>query len=626
MAGPTLHEKLEQLPAEPGAYLFKDAAGDVVYVGKASSLRARVRSYFQRSADLSPRTRSLVDQIRDLDFIVVSSEREALALELNLIQKHRPRFNVRYRDDKSYPYIRIDLRERFPMLCIVRQHAVANDGARYFGPYTSSRAMWETIRLARRLFGIPQKVVASAKKRAGCVWTPGGPERQRPCLDYYTKRCLGPCAGMVSEEEYRRAVCQVCDFLEGRGEVVLGQLREEMEEASKGLQFERAARIRNRIAALEQTVRAQKVISPRGEDMDVLGHALREDTGCVTVLQVRDGRLVSQDAHYVEGVSGVPDAEVLNQFAKRHYQRAGSIPARVLLPCAIEDANAIEELLSERLGKRVRLLAPKRGEKKKLVEMAVENAAHQLRAMLERESAERRRGEEAILDLQKALALPLPPRRIEAFDISNIQGKLAVGSMIVFEGGHPKRSEYRRFRIRSGGGEPDDYGMMEELLSRRLQAAVSGNVKFERLPDLLLVDGGAGQLGVAVRAMGELGLHLPAAGLAKENELVYLPDKKEPAALPAHSRALHLLQRVRDEAHRFAVSYHRRLRARETRASVLDSVRGIGEQRKRKLLARFRTLSRLQEASADEIAAAAGCGLRVAEAVVERLRGAQGPD
>jgi len=614
-----LQEKLDQLPAKPGVYLLKDTAGGVLYVGKAQSLRSRVRSYFQRGAALCPRLGLLVQQVDDLDCVVADSDLEALVLEFTLIQKHRPRFNVRYRDDKSYPYIRIDPGEAYPSLCVVRR--MAADGARYFGPFPSTRSMWRTISTACRLFGIRQTLVATVKKRGGCPWKPERGPRARPCLEYFIERCLAPCAeGHGSKEQYLRAVRQVCDFLDGKHEHVLTQLEAEMERAAGDLRYESAARVRDQIAALENALHGQRVVSSRGEEADVLGHALREDTGCVSVLEVREGRLVNQEHYLLEGVSGVSAAEVLNEFAKHHYQEVAAAPRRVLLPVAIADGGTIQELLAERRGTRVEVRVPKRGEKKKLVDMAVENAGHQLRTVLERESAERRRGEEAVADLQKTLRLPVPPRRIEAFDISNIRGKQSVGSMIVFENGHPKRSEYRRYRIRLADGRPNDYQMMHEVLSRRLRAAVSGNVKFQHLPDLLLVDGGAGQLGVAVQAMEELGLKMPAAGLAKEHEHVYLPGRQGPISLPEHSRALHLLQRVRDEAHRFAVSYHRSLRAREAHESVLDEIPGIGPRRKERLLRQFRTLGRLREASAEEIAGAAGCGPEIAGAVLAHLQ------
>lgn len=615
----TLAEQLKQLPAKPGVYLMKDVSGSVIYVGKAASLRSRVRSYFQPSADLSGKTRLLVERVSALDFVVAESTSEALILEFNLIQKHRPRFNVRYRDDKSYPYIRIDMRERFPMLCVVRQSAVLPDGAKYFGPFASAKAMWETIRLARRVFGLCQRQVVSAKRRGGCSWRPERGPRPRPCLDYFMKRCLGPCAGKVTAEEYRRAARHACDLLEGRYERLRARLATEMEEAAGREKFELAARLRDQIRALEETLGGQRVVSRQREDVDVLGVALREDTGCVAVLQVREGRMIGQEHRLLEGVSGSPLSEVVNELVKQHYQKVAAAPRRVLLPVEIEDAGAVAELLGERRGSRAELRVPKRGEGRQLVAMAMENAAHHLAAALEREGEARRRGEEAVFDLQKALGLAVPPRRIEAFDISNLHGKSAVGSMIVFQNGQAKRTDYRRFRIRLGEGEPNDYAMMKEMLSRRLQAAVSGNVKFAQLPDLMLIDGGAGQLGVALQAMESLDLRIPAAGLAKQQDFIYLPGVRDARSLPAHSRALHLLQQVRDEAHRFALAYHRMLRDREARASVLDGVPGIGEKRKRRLLRRFGSIGRLRQASADEIAGAAGCGRQVAEAVLGKL-------
>ena len=616
----SLDEKIEEMPDRPGVYLYKDVSGDILYVGKAQSLRSRVRSYFQPSADLEPRKQLMIDQVRDLDFVVVESAREALILEFNLIQKHRPRYNVRYRDDKSYPYIRIDLSEEYPALCVVRQRAVARDGARYFGPYLSTRAMWQTIRLLRRVFGICQRAIVSAKRRSGCTWTPAKGPRKRPCLDYHVGRCLGPCVGAVTPEQYRHVVQQVCDFLDGRYDHVLGELRKQMEKAAADMRFEAAGNLRDQIGSLEETVSRQRIVSHTGGDADALGYALREDTACMAVLQIREGRVVGQDNHLLEGVAGVSAAEVVNEFAKLHYQKAADAPREVLLPIEIEDAVTLAGLLGERRSAKVHVFAPQRGAKTDLVAMAMENAEQHLRSVLERESAERRRGEEAVSDLQKTLSLPVPPRRIEAFDISNVSGAQAVGSMIVFQDGQPKKSEYRRFRIRLSEGRPNDFEMMREVLSRRLKAAVSGNVKFQHLPDLLLVDGGPGQLSVACRAMEELDFNMPAAGLAKEHEHVYLPARRAPISLPAHSRALHLLQRLRDEAHRFAVSYHRSLRARRVRESVLDEVPGIGDARKQQLLKHFGNVSRLRAASVEEVGEVAGLGRILAQAVVEHLR------
>ena len=315
-----LHEKIDELPERPGAYLFKDVSGAVLYVGKALALRNRVRSYFVPSADLGPRKRLLVDQVREVDFVVAESEREALALEFSLIQKHRPPFNVRYRDDKSYPYIRVDLREDYPAICVVRQHAVARDGARYFGPYLSSRAMWQTIRFLRRVFAVCQRSVISAKRQSGCTWSPSKGPRKRPCLDYHIGRCLGPCVGAVSPEDYRRVVEQVCDFLEGKYVHVLGQLRDEMSRAAAETKYELAAKIRDQIDSLEETVSRQRVVSATGGDADALGYALREDIGCLAVLQMREGRVIAQGSQLMEGVSGADASEIVNELTKLHYQ------------------------------------------------------------------------------------------------------------------------------------------------------------------------------------------------------------------------------------------------------------------------------------------------------------------
>ena len=352
----TLSERLEQLPVAPGVYLMKDAAGGILYVGKARSLRARVRSYFQPSADHSPRIASLVSQIRDLDYIIAESETEALVLEFNLIQKHKPRFNVRYRDDKSYPYIRVDLRDDFPMLCVVRR--LEHDGARYFGPYPSAWAMWETIRLMRRVFKICQRLISS-KARGGCTWQPEHGRRPRPCLDYHVGRCLGPCAGVVTSEEYKAAVRQVVDFLSGQYQTVVERLEHQMEEASEALEFERAARLRDQLGALRQTLPDTRVVSDRLQEADAVGYALREDSACMAVLQVREGRLIAQDTYLLEGVSGVPAEEVLNEFTKQHYQKAASTPQFVYLPLEIEEAESVAEFLSARRGSKVRLQVPR---------------------------------------------------------------------------------------------------------------------------------------------------------------------------------------------------------------------------------------------------------------------------
>jgi excinuclease ABC subunit C len=623
-AAVSMEEKLKTLPAKAGVYLMKDASGKVIYVGKAASLRHRVQSYFQ-DGDLAPRVRSMVERVRDFDYLITTSEVEALVLEFTLIQRHRPRYNVRFRDDKRYPYIKITVAEKHPAILVVRRQE--EDGARYFGPYPSSRSMWETIRLLRKTFRLRMANYGSGSRRAGCPWRPARGRRQRACLYYYIGECLGPCVeDLVSDAEYQEAVRETVLFLEGRHAGLLEALREQMEQSAAEMRFEAAARIRDRLQAVERVTERQEVVSPRGEEADVVALAIQEDTAAATVLQIRDGRLIGQTRRLLEGVTGLPDAEILAEFVSRHYQLAASVPREILLPRKLPDQALVATWLAERRGGAVRLLVPRRGRKRDLLAMAEENAAQHLHETLERESVAVRRGKEAVADIQRALKLSLPPERIEAFDISTLFGGEAVGSMIVFEGGLPRRDEYRRFRIRLGNGKPDDTAMMREMLDRRLQAAVSGNVKFEKLPDLLLVDGGLGQLNVARRALADLNLRLPIAGLAKRHEEIYLPDRAAPLLLPAHSRALHLLQRVRDEAHRFALAYHRRLRARKTRESVLDEISGVGPGRKQLLLARYSSISQLRRADPEQLATLPGIGRRLAEAILTHLREEDGEE
>lgn len=595
---------------------MKDAAGAVLYVGKAANLRSRVRSHFQAAGDLAPRSRLMLPQVADVEIIATDSEVEALILESNLIKRHRPPFNVRLRDDKKYPYIKITLDEPFPAMVVVRD--MEPDKARYFGPYASTKAMWQTIRLIGRLFGIRPLYVPSVTRKAGCPWRPPKP-LPRPCLYYYIHECTGPCAGLIPGEEYRANARQAAMFLEGSGEDLIRALRQQMDKASQTLQFETAARLRDQIRALERSLEEQKAVMTDGKDADVLGHSLQEDQGCVAVLQVRKGKLVGQDQYMVQGVSGMQESQALAGFIEQYYQRAATVPPTVLLPLEPDDRGVLEDWLASRRGARVSLSVPKRGIRRNLVQMACSNARIHLTQELERESAQKTRGERAVADLQAALNLPRPPRRIEGYDISNIAGAEAVGSMVVFEGGAPKKSEYRRFKVRLSEGAPDDVGMMREILERRLKAA-AGSPRFARLPDLMLVDGGKPQLNAAVKAMHQLALSLPCAALAKRHEEVFLPGRRNPVLLPQNSRALYLLQQVRDEAHRFAQSYHHTLRSRTTRESMLDRIPGIGPTRKKQLLAHFRSIERLRQASLEEIASVAGIGQSAARTILAHLR------
>jgi len=596
---------------------MKDAAGAVLYVGKAANLRSRVRSYFQAAGDLTPRGKLMVPQVADVEIIATDSEVEALILESNLIKRHRPPFNVRLRDDKKYPYIKITLNEEFPALVVVRD--MEPDKARYFGPYANTKAMWETIRHIRRLFGIRCRYVASVTRKAGCPWDPPKP-LARPCLYYYIGECTGVCAGLISPEEYRRNARQAAMFLEGSGDDLIRALSRRMGEASEALEYETAARLRDQIESIERSLEQQKAVVTDGKDADVLGHSLQEDQGCVAVLQIRKGKLVGQDQYMIQGVSGMPESQALAGFVEQYYHRAASVPPSVMLPLAPDDQEVLQEWLASRRGARVELLVPKRGVKRDLVEMAQSNARIHLQQELERESAQKTRGRRAVADLQQALHLQRAPERIEAYDISNIAGTEAVGSMVVFEQGVAKKSDYRRFKVRLDKGAPDDVGMMREILERRLKAA-AGSPKFSKLPELMLVDGGKPQLSAALKAMRELGMSLPCAALAKRHEEVFLPGRANPVLLPQNSRALHLLQQVRDEAHRFAQAYHHVLRSKRTRESLLDQIPGIGPARKKQLLAHFRSLRRLKQATLEEIAGVPGIGQSAARTILEHLQG-----
>ena len=605
--------QLETVPARTGVYVFKDAAGSVLYVGKAGNLRNRVRSHFQEGDAFGGKARLMASQVSSVEVIATDSELEALILESNLIKRYRPPYNVRLRDDKKYPYLKITLNEEFPARVVVRE--MQEDGARYFGPYANTKAMWQTVRHVTRMFKVRPRY-ESGTQRAGCPWKP--PKQRRPCLYYHIGECSAPCDRLISTEEYRHSALQAAMFLDGRGERLLEALRQRMDELSKALQFEAAARMRDQLHAVERSLEQQKIVLPGAGDADVLGIGLQEDIGCVVVLQIRRGRLIGHDRHVIEGVSGMEEDQALGGFMEQYYQRAAFVPPVVLVGIRLREAVLVGRWLARRRGSKVTVSVPQRGVKRALVGMAQDNARVQLQQLLEQESLRKTRGKQAIGDLARILGLPLPPARIEAFDISSIAASESVGSMVVFENGEPKKSDYRRFKIRFEKGVPDDFAMMREVLERRLRAAATP--KFAKLPDLILVDGGRPQLTAALTAMNELSISIPCAALAKRHEEIYVPERAAPVILAAHSRALQLLQRMRDEAHRFAQAYHHTLRARQTRRSLLDEIPGVGPQRKAALLTHFRSLRRLREASVEEIAAVPGVGRAAAQAIVDHLR------
>jgi excinuclease ABC subunit C len=604
-----LLEKVRELPRGPGVYLFRGPQGEVLYVGKASSLRDRVRLYFQAERLLSPKIQKLRTLIRDLEVVITGSEAEALILEDALIKKYRPPFNTRLRDDKRYPYIKIT-NERFPRITVVRRPE--HDGARYFGPYTSSKAMRRALKLAHKLFPLRP-----------CNLPVGEKLYPRPCLYYYIGRCAGPCAGLVSPSEYSRYVEGATLLFQGRVEEVIARLKEEMRQAAEEERFEHAARLRDQIQALERIRERQTVALPEPVDLDAVGIAVEGNKGYGVVLLVRAGRLLGREGFALTLPENSTPEEALSEFLDQYYTRTTAIPEEVLLPWSVPEVEALLVYLRRKRGGKVEATVPKSGERKNLMELAQRNAELGLRRA---EVVELSPEEEALEAMSEALDLSVRPWRVEAFDISNLQGEEATGSMVVFVAGKPRRDQYRRFRVRVSG-KPDDYAMMGEVLRRRFTHALAeladptlSAKKFSDLPDLVLVDGGKGQLSVAQRVLSELGLSgIEVAALAKKEELIFRPNRPEPIRLPENSQALRLLQRLRDEAHRFAVEYHRTLRERRTLASLLDELPGIGKKRKQLLLLRFGSLEGLRQASLEELLSVPGLPRKTAELLYKAL-------
>ena len=603
-----LIERVKGLPDRPGVYVMKDSSGRVIYVGKASSLRNRVRSYFQSSAGLSKRIQVLIDRIADFEYIVTDSEVEALILENNLIKKHRPGFNVRLRDDKTYPFIKITLAEDFPRVIVTRR--VEPDGSRYFGPYTDVGAMRETLRFLRRLFAIRScsREISETK-----------PRKMRPCLNYHIKQCLSPCSGRISKEAYMELINRIILFLEGHQDEVVRSLKEEMQAASDALDFERAASIRDAVRAIERVAERQKVVLASSSDIDVIGYFRDEGDACALVFFVRSGKLMGRERFFISDTAEVSDSEILTAFIKQYYSEASFIPDEVLLPMKPHDEEAISMWLREKKGRKVSIRVPKRGDKKQLVSMATDNA----RLSLEEEKLKAMQDamvkDAALLELKEVLELPRLPRRIEAFDISTIQGSHAVGGMGVFESGRPVKSAYRRFKIKTVDGQ-DDYGMMHEIISRRYRRIVEQGGTRNQVPDLIIIDGGRGQLNAGLRALAQVGAEdIPTISLAESHELIFVDGRDEPIALPEDSKALLLLRRIRDEAHRFAVSYHRQLRTKRSMLSELEEIPGIGKKRLKALLTAFGSLKGVRAASVDEIAKVPGMNYKLAEKLKKAL-------
>jgi excinuclease ABC subunit C len=618
----TLEEQLKLLPDQPGVYLFRDAAGTILYVGKAVSLRNRVRSYFQAGRGLEAKVQAMVAQVASVEHILVDSEVEALVLESGLIKQHRPKYNIKLRDDKHYPYLRVDARGFWPKLELVRQ--VRADGARYFGPFPHSSAVWETMHVLRRVF--PYRSCSDRRVRTG-------PD----CLYHHIHRCLAPCVAACSEAEYRAMIGEMIDFLDGRAEAVLGRLERRMHAAADELRFEEAAELRDRLAALRTVLERQKVSGAEMAERDVLAMARGHDEAAVQVFFVRRGEVAGRDGFILTGTDGRTDGEVLAAFIEQYYADGPVVPRELLLESPVPEAEAagLLAMLAARRRGAVRLAVPRRGEKRQLVELVKKNAAEYLAEEQWRRERSREAAQRAAADLRAALGLAEPPHRIECFDISHSQGSLTVGAMAVFEDGAPKKADYRRFRVRTVPGGNDDFLAMQEVLGRRFRrgmreraeaaAVAEGDVTgaggFAALPDLLIIDGGRGQLSHARAVLEDLGLEdIPTFGLAKENEWLFAPGRSEPIVLPRTSPGLRLLQRLRDETHRFAVSYHRSLRGKHSVASLLEDAPGIGPARRKALLKAFPSLEAIRAASVEELAAVPGMSRVAAEDLLAYLR------
>ena len=592
-----LKEKAASFPDSPGVYFMKNRNGRILYVGKAKNLTARVRSYVQRPEALDVKTLSLMRAAETIDYIATDTEIEALVLECTLIKEHRPRYNIRLKDDKRYPYLKLTVGERFPRLFLVRR--VENDGAEYFGPFTDTSAVRRTLRTIRSIFPLRD-----------CRGEGSGRIGGRECLNFHIGRCRAPCTGKITDEDYRALVEQVRLFLKGKGGRLRESIRGRMWRLAREKRYEEAAAARDQMAALEKISQRQRAATPRGRDEDYAALAREGNLSYGVVMKIREGMILGRESFPVPANAAEKDADVFEAFFELYYYSATDVPPRIYVPAPLAEEHLISDWLSAKSGRRVKISVPKKGDKRALLDLALKNAVLQLATRARSKTA----GDPALRELKAALALPATPVRIEAYDISNIQGSAAVGSMVTFERGSPSKSGYRHFKIREIRGA-DDCAMMREVLLRRLAHLREGK---ERHPDLIMVDGGKGQVSAARSAMEELGVAgITVIGLAKRNEEIYVEGRKEPLRLPRRSIALRLLQRVRDEAHRFAIEYHRKLRSKNAWRSELDEIPGIGEARRTALLVEFGSLEALKGASRRDIARVPGIGTTFAEKVYE---------
>ena len=614
---------LATLPTKPGCYIYRNAEETIIYVGKAINLRNRVRSYFHADSSHDAKTRRLVRDIANIEWIVVGSELEALILEMNLIKKHRPKYNIRLKDDKRYPYIKVHWADPFPKVTITRQ--MEEDGSRYFGPYTSAWAVHQTLDALRRIFPYLtcDREITGLDKRA--------------CIYYDIKKCIAPCIGASTQQGYRQMISDLMEFLSGNSENIVTRLQADMQKASEDLRFEKAAALRDQLKAMQAIIERQKIVFATDyKDSDVLAMARVDGEACVQMFFIRGGKLIGRDYFILEGTEDTPEAEVMAEFVKQFYTEAANIPEQVMLPQEIEqeEASIISQWLrSKRGGKKMEFFVPKEGQPHDLVQMAAENASDTLQALRAQWQADTHKQEMALAELQSALKLSAPPNRIECYDVSHTQGVATVGAMIVFEQGVPSKKLYRKFNIDSTSiGAPDDFASMEEMLTRRFrrwkgsQETESGpgskpDASFSFLPDLIIIDGGKGQLGRVVKVLEQFDLFdkIPVVGLAKQEEEIFFPHNSQPLLLPRHSQGLYLVQRIRDEAHRYGITAHRNRRSKLGLASQLDAIPGIGPSRRKALLKHFGSMDKIRQAGLEELAAVQGMNMNAAENIKAHL-------
>lgn len=612
----SLGDKLKNLPDSPGVYIMRDECNEIIYIGKAINLKNRVRQYFQSSKNQHPKVAAMVERIKDLEYIITDSELEALILECNLIKKHRPKYNVMLKDDKQYPYIKITIKEDYPRLLIVRE--IKKDGARYFGPYTDGTAVNRTIDLMRSLFPI-RYCNKNISKIMG---------KERPCLNYHIKKCIAPCQGNVSREQYRELIDSIIMMLEGKQEEVLKRLENRMHEAADNLDFEKAAEIRDNMNSLIKIGEKQKIISSTLGDQDIIAFATDQAESCIQVFFVRGGKLIGREHFVIEDIKLSDSKEILSSFIKQFYSSDTLIPREIILQEEIDEINIIERWLSEKRGGRVKLVVPQRGEKQKLIEMVCKNAEDTLRLFVEKQKNDEERTMGACKELKDILGLSDIPVRIEAFDISHLQGVMNVGSMIVFEKGRPNNRYYRRFRIKSVEGA-NDYDSMREIIERRFIHGIKERSeleeegkdlesgKFSVFPDIIMLDGGIGQVNAVLPVLKELNISIPVCGMVKDDKhrtrgIIYNGNEIEMAV---SSKAFRLITNIQDEAHRFAISYHKSLRSKTSVKSALDDIPGIGPARRKSLLKHFGSLKNIKKATLEELGEVEGMNKKIAEVV-----------